>query len=122
MSECIGEGCDHSSHEKVSAWDAAPRTEPEPAKDPELTGLDIDPGRELTPEERAAFPPWVETFRPGRAMTFGGWLVRVVLIDPTRGMLMVHVEGQTKSARKAQARMRNGFTPKHVLRRERNKS
>lgn len=124
MSECLGNGCDHSSHEKTSAWSDEDRkkTVTTATADPELTGQDIEPGRPLTDEERAALPPWAEAFRPGRAIIAGGWVLRVVLIDPSRDMLLLHLDGQTHSAEKrerlAKVRALNGSKTKHVQRRK----
>jgi hypothetical protein len=107
--------------DKASAWSDADRakTVTTATADPELTGQDIEPGRALTPEERAALPPWAEVLRPGRAIIAAGWVTRVMLIDPSRDMLMLHVEGQTQSAEKRQARALRGLKPKHVQRRQR---
>lgn len=110
--------------EKKSAWDDAPRVEPDPetpAPDPELTGLDIAPGVPLTPEQVAALPPWVPVLRPGRVIIANGWVTRVVLVDPSRGFVMLHVEGPTQSKLKAVARAERGLKPKHVQRKQKRK-
>lgn len=67
---------------------------------PEITGLELDPGRDLTPEERKALPPWAEQLRPGRGVAIDGWNTRIVLIDPVRSMVLLFVEGPTQEARK----------------------
>lgn len=64
----------------------------------ELTGLELAPDRELTREERDALPSWVQVLRPGLSVTIGGWRTRIVLIDPWRNMLMLHVGEPTNSA------------------------
>lgn len=79
---------------------------------PELTGLELEPGRELTEDERKTLPPWADTFRPGRAIVAAGWVTRVVLIDPSKDMLLVHIEGMTRSAEKAVARAKAADAPK----------
>jgi len=71
---------------------------------PELTGLELPPGEELTEEERKNLPPWAETFRPGRPSVAAGWITRVLLIDPSKHMLLALVSGMTRSAEKAIAR------------------
>jgi hypothetical protein len=79
----------------------------------EITGLELDPGRELTPEERKALPPWAEQLRPGRGVAIDGWVTRIVLIDPARSMLLLFVEGPSQgTTKKVKAAMKKHATKK----------
>jgi len=61
MSECIGEGCDHVSHKKTSAWSDAEREQPAAAAEPAPPQV----------------PLWATTFAPGTVLSHAGWSATV---------------------------------------------
>lgn len=85
MSECIGDGCDHSSHErgpvKTSRWSEAER-------EGALTPLADPPSADARPP----LPSWIGTFVPGSTFEHEGWTCAVRHVGYEGGHWMMLVE------------------------------